>query len=54
MIILVKLPDPQFEWSDQNKLGNPEMRRYVEQVMNEHFAYYLEENLSIAKKIVGK
>ena len=53
-IILVKLPDPQFEGQTKNKLGNPEMRRYVEQVMNEYFAYYLEENPAIAKKIVGK
>ena len=53
-IILVKLPDPQFEGQTKNKLGNPEMRRYVEQVMNEYFSYYLEENPGIAKKIVGK
>ncbi len=53
-IILVKLPDPQFEGQTKNKLGNPRMRRYVEQVMNEYFTYYLEENPSIAKKIVGK
>lgn len=52
--ILVKLPDPQFEGQTKNKLGNPEVRRYVEQVMNEYFAYYLEENPDIAKKIVGK
>ena len=43
-IILVKLPDPQFEGQTKNKLGNPEVRRYVEQVMNEYFAYYLDEN----------
>ncbi len=53
-IILVKLPDPQFEGQTKNKLGNPEVRRYVEQVMNEYFAYYLEENPSVGKKIVGK
>ena len=53
-IILVKIPDPQFEGQTKNKLGNPETRRYVEQVMNEHFSYYLEENPSTAKKIVGK
>ena len=53
-IILVKLPDPQFEGQTKNKLGNPEMRRYVDQVMSEYFAYYLEENPAIAKKIVGK
>lgn len=53
-VILVKLPDPQFEGQTKNKLGNPEVRRYVEQVMNEYFAYFLEENPGIAKKIVGK
>ena len=53
-IILVKLPDPQFEGQTKNKLGNPEVRRYVEQVMNEYFSYYLEEHPGVAKKIVGK
>lgn len=53
-VILVKLPDPQFEGQTKNKLGNPEMRRYVEQVMNEYFAYFLEENPSTAKKVIGK
>jgi DNA gyrase subunit B len=53
-IILVKLPDPQFEGQTKNKLGNPEVRRYVEQVMNEYFSYYLEEHPAVAKKIVGK
>jgi DNA gyrase subunit B len=53
-IILVKLPDPQFEGQTKNKLGNPEVRRYVEQVMNEYFAYYLDENPAVAKTIVGK
>lgn len=53
-IVLVKLPDPQFEGQTKNKLGNPEVRGYVEQVMNEWFSYYLEENPNVAKKIVGK
>lgn len=53
-VILVKLPDPQFEGQTKNKLGNPEVRRYVEQVMNEYFAYFLEENPEVAKKVVGK
>jgi DNA gyrase subunit B len=53
-VILVKLPDPQFEGQTKNKLGNPEVRRYVEQVMNEYFSYYLDENPNVAKVIVGK
>ena len=53
-VILVKLPDPQFEGQTKNKLGNPEMRRYIDQVMSEYFSYYLEENPAIAKKVVNK
>jgi len=53
-VILVKLPDPQFEGQTKNKLGNPEIRGYVEQVLSEYLNYYLEEHPAIAKKIVGK
>ena len=53
-VILVKIPDPQFEGQTKNKLGNPETRAYVEQVMNEWFGYYLEEHPAVARKIVGK
>jgi DNA gyrase subunit B len=53
-VILVKLPDPQFEGQTKNKLGNPEVRGYVEQVMNEWFSYYLEEHPAVARKIVSK
>ncbi|HEY1646096.1 MAG TPA: DNA topoisomerase (ATP-hydrolyzing) subunit B [Candidatus Saccharimonadales bacterium] len=53
-IILVKLPDPQFEGQTKNKLGNPEVRGIVEQVMGEYFNYYLEEHPGVARKIVGK
>ncbi|HUC90169.1 MAG TPA: DNA topoisomerase (ATP-hydrolyzing) subunit B [Patescibacteria group bacterium] len=53
-VILVKLPDPQFEGQTKNKLGNPEVRGYVDQVMSEYFNYYLEEHPGVARKIVGK
>ncbi len=53
-IILVKLPDPQFEGQTKNKLGNPEVRGYVEQVLAEYLNYYLEEHPAVARKIVGK
>ncbi len=53
-VILVKLPDPQFEGQTKNKLGNPEVRGYVEQVVSEWFTYYLEEHPQVAKKIVNK
>ncbi len=53
-VILVKLPNPQFEGQTKNKLGNPEVRGIVDKVMTEYFGYYLEENPAIAKKIVSK
>ncbi len=53
-VILVKMADPQFEGQTKAKLGNPEIRGYVEQVMAEWFNYYLEEHPQVAKKIVNK
>lgn len=53
-VILVKIPDPQFEGQTKNKLGNPEVRGCVERVTNEYLAYYLEENPQIARGIIGK
>lgn len=53
-VILVKIPDPQFEGQTKNKLGNPEVRGYVDKVFSEYFAYYLEENPAIAKSIINK
>jgi DNA gyrase subunit B len=53
-IILVKLPDPQFEGQTKNKLGNPEIRGIVEQVLGEYLNYYLEEHPAVARKIVNK
>lgn len=53
-VILVKLTNPQFEGQTKNKLGNPEVRTYVEQVLSEYFSYYLEEHPAIARTIIGK
>lgn len=53
-VILVKIPNPQFEGQTKSKLGNPEIRGYVEQVMNEWFNYYLEEHPAVARKIINK
>ncbi len=53
-VILVKLSDPQFEGQTKNKLGNPEVRGYVETVLSENLNYYMEEHPAIARKIVGK
>lgn len=53
-IVSVKLTNPQFEGQTKGKLGNPEVRGHVEQVLSEYFAYYLEEHPAIARLIVGK
>ena len=37
LVISVRLPDPQFEGQTKAKLGNPEIRGYVEQVFSEMF-----------------
>lgn len=52
--ILVKIPDPQFEGQTKNKLGNPEVRRYVDQVVSTSFSDYLNENPKTAKSIIEK
>jgi len=53
-IISVKLTEPQFEGQTKTKLGNSEMRGYVEKVMQDGFGAYLEENPQIARELVLK
>lgn len=53
-IISVKLPDPQFEGQTKSKLGNAEMKTYVEQAFGETFNTFLEENPKDAEAIIGK
>ena len=53
-VISVKLPDPQFEGQTKTKLGNSEIKGYVETLMNEKLATFLEENPQVAKKILEK
>ena len=53
-VISVRLPQPQFEGQTKMKLGNSEVKGLVEQLVNVNLAEYLEENPSVAKKIVLK
>ncbi|MBN2644540.1 MAG: DNA topoisomerase (ATP-hydrolyzing) subunit B [Desulfuromonadaceae bacterium] len=53
-VISVKVPDPQFEGQTKTKLGNSEIKGYVESLVNEKLSSYLEENPQIAKKILEK
>ena len=53
-VISVKLPEPQFEGQTKTKLGNSEIKGYVETMMNEKLASFLEENPKVAKRILEK
>ena len=53
-IVSVKLQEPQFEGQTKGKLGNPEMRGYVETTTNEYLTAFLEENPAQAKIIIEK
>jgi len=51
-VISIKVEDPQFESQTKVKLNNDEARTAVEGVLNEHLAYFLEENPSIGRIII--
>ncbi len=53
-IVSVKLPEAQFEGQTKSKLGNADIKPFVESVMNEKFASYLEENPNTAKIVLDK
>ena len=54
VIISVKLMEPQFEGQTKTKLGNNEIKGIVESLLNEHLGHYLEENPTVARKIIAK
>ena len=53
-IISVKHPNPQFEGQTKTKLGNPEVRQIVSQIVGEALERFLLENPGAAKSIMDK
>src|SRR5207237_8932409 len=53
-VISVKIPHPQFEGQTKTKLGNTEVKGIIETIVNDRLGAHLEENPSIARRIVGK
>ena len=53
-VISVRVIDPQFESQKKIKLTNVEVKGKVESLVNEHLNNFLEENPTVAKKIVAK
>ncbi|MFD0925384.1 DNA topoisomerase (ATP-hydrolyzing) subunit B [Williamsia deligens] len=53
-VISVKVGDPQFEGQTKTKLGNTEVKSFVQKVANEHLSHWLESNPAEAKIIINK
>jgi DNA gyrase subunit B len=53
-VISVKVPEPQFEGQTKTKLGNSEVKGFVETMVGEQLSLFLEENPNIGKILVGK
>jgi len=53
-IVSIKIPEPQFEGQTKTKLGNSEVKGYVDSIVSSALSQYFEENPSTAKKIALK
>ena len=53
-IISVKLHEPQFEGQTKEKLGNSEVRGYIESILGEKLREYMEENPAVIREIFDK
>lgn len=53
-VVSVRVPNPQFEGQTKTKLGNSEVRSIVESLCNEKLGIYLEQNPTVAKRILSK
>ncbi|HSK97359.1 MAG TPA: DNA topoisomerase (ATP-hydrolyzing) subunit B [Euzebyales bacterium] len=53
-IVSVKLSDPQFEGQTKTKLGNTEIRSFVERTCNEHLRIWFEEHPQETRTIINK
>lgn len=53
-IINLKIPDPQFEGQTKTKLGNSEVKGYVDSMVSTALSEFLEQNPTIANKIAQK
>ena len=53
-ILLVKMTNPEYEGQTKDKLGNPEIREIVKEIVSNAFFKYLCDNKANAKKIMEK
>jgi DNA gyrase subunit B len=53
-VVSVKMEEPQFEGQTKTRLGNPDIKGFVESTVNAKLSEFLEENPSDAKSIINK
>ncbi|KAH9315664.1 hypothetical protein KI387_024291, partial [Taxus chinensis] len=53
-IVSVKISNPEFEGQTKTRLGNPEVRKVVDQAVHEYFTEYLECNPEVLDSILSK
>ncbi|AZA10346.1 DNA topoisomerase (ATP-hydrolyzing) subunit B [Corynebacterium gerontici] len=53
-VISVRVSDPQFEGQTKTKLGNTEVKGFVQRMVNEHVSDWLDANPAEAKTIINK
>jgi DNA gyrase subunit B len=53
-VISAKVLEPQFEGQTKTKLGNSEVKGFTESIFGDTLASYLEENPSVARKVIDK
>lgn len=53
-VISVKVPDPEFEGQTKTRLGNPEVRKVVDQSVQEYLTEYLELHPDVLDSILSK
>ena len=53
-VISVKVSEPQFEGQTKTKLGNTEVKSFVQKVCNEQLSHWFEANPADAKTVVNK
>lgn len=53
-VISVRVSDPQFEGQTKTKLGNTEIKGFVQRAVNEHLAFWFDANPAEAKAVINK
>ncbi|HQB82532.1 MAG TPA: DNA topoisomerase (ATP-hydrolyzing) subunit B, partial [Candidatus Rifleibacterium sp.] len=53
-VLSIRVPEPQFEGQTKGKLGNPEVRAVVDQVVSDVLYDYFEHNPGVARPVMDK